>query len=85
MDRRFSQLTVDDLYKAIPAIGSITQRQLARRLDCSADRVALLANEAIAAGLIEKFFFSGREKNFRRISPAFTQKAVESRPVSTDG
>lgn len=65
--QRKPKLTVEDLVKAIPSIGNITQKQLARRVNCSHGYTSRVADQAIEEGLIECFTEMGVEKHFRRV------------------
>lgn len=67
---RKPKLTVEVLVDAVPRFGSITQRQLARRVNCSTDLVKKNVDKAIGLGLIEVFYECGTEKNFRRVKNA---------------
>ena len=63
---RQPKLTVEQLVKAVPKIGSITQRQLASRVHCSTAYTSKVVDEAISQGLIECYPVMGVEKHFRR-------------------
>lgn len=61
------KLTGERLVAAIPKNDSVTQKQLARRVNCATTYTCKIANQAIEQGLIECFTVMGVEKHFRRV------------------
>jgi hypothetical protein len=62
------KLTVEKLLIAMPKTESITQRQLARRVNCSDVYTRKVAEQAVGMGLIECFTIWGAEKHYRRLN-----------------
>jgi hypothetical protein len=64
---RKRKLTVEILVNAVPKIGSITLKQLARKVNCGRVLTSEIAKQAIEQGEIEMFVFDSLTHNFRRV------------------